>query len=187
MKLAISATFLLLKRFHEKLNQLLDNNVNLSNGDKELLEFKSLLVLNRWEDAERSFTRYDSLSFGSYLRYGLIIKKSLGFKKKRAGIELGLSLVPSMGKIYTKNAKDGLVSLFMVGITSFLSYRGFSQKEINQKGKGIESIPGWFYGSLGVGFYIGNLYGSYRSAKRYNAKFHENINNELEDIIVNDH
>ena len=82
------ATLLLLKRFHKKLNQLLDINANLSNGDKELLEFKSLLVLNRWEDAGRYFTRYDSLSFSSYSRYGLIINKSLGFKKKRAGIAL---------------------------------------------------------------------------------------------------
>lgn len=174
------ATLLLLKRSHKKLNLLLDNNANLSNDDRELLEFKSLLVLNRWEDAGKYFTRYDSLSFSSYSKYGLIINKSLGFKKKRAGVALGLSLVPGMGKIYTNNAKDGLVSLFIVGITSFLSYRGFSQK-------GIESIPGWFYGSLGFGFYIGNLYGSYRSAKRYNTIFHENINNELEDIIVNDH
>ena len=174
------ATFLLLKSAHKKLNELLDNSTNLGNSDKEFLEFKSLLVLNRWEDAERYFTRYDSLNFSNHVRYGFIIKKSLGFKKKKAGVALGLSLIPGMGKVYTKNAKDGLVSLFITGITSYLSYRGFSQK-------GIESIPGWFYGSLGFGFYIGNLYGSYRSAKRYNVNFHESINNELENIIVNDH
>ena len=136
-------------------------------------------MLNRWEDAGNRFSQYDSSGTGSFSGYSLILDQGLEFKKKRAGIALGLSLVPGLGRVYTKNAKDGLVSLFVVGITSFLSYRGFSQK-------GIESGPGWVYGSLCLGFYVGNLYGSYRSAKIYNTKFHESINNELEDIIADD-
>lgn len=172
------ANLLLLKRSYDKLDQLLDKNNNISSEDKKLLALKTSFLANKWEEAERQINQYDNVK--SITRYNLILNKALGFKRKKAGFALGLSLIPGMGKIYTKNTKDGLASLFVIGVTSFLAYRGFSQK-------GLESFPGWFYGSLGFGFYIGNLYGSYKSAKVYNSKFKKNLNNEIEAIIVDDH
>jgi hypothetical protein len=67
-----------------------------------------------------------------------------------------------MGKVYSGRWKDGLVSLLFVGATGFQAYRGFSQK-------GSESIYGWIMGSLSVGFYIGNIFGSVKAAKIYNT------------------
>lgn len=73
------------------------------------------------------------------------------------------TIIPGSGKAYTKNWKDGLVSMIFVGGMAFQSYRNFSNK-------GFKNYRGWVYGGIGLGFYLGNIYGSVKSAKNYNKK-----------------
>lgn len=75
------------------------------------------------------------------------------------------TLIPGMGKVYSGRWKDGLIAFLFVGATSFQAYRGFEKK-------GVKSAYGWIMGSISVGFYIGNIYGSARAAKIYNS--HQN-------------
>jgi hypothetical protein len=75
------------------------------------------------------------------------------------------TLVPGSGKVYCGRWKDGLMSVLFIGATGIQASRGFYKK-------GYKSIYGWIMGSMSLGFYIGNIYGSVKAAKNYNA--HQN-------------
>ena len=85
------------------------------------------------------------------------------------------TFIPGTGKLYTGDWQDGIFSLLLVGGTAFQAYRGF-------KNKGVESIRGWVFGAIALGFYTGNIWGSFRSAKKYN-----NRKNAAFKTKVNDH
>jgi len=71
------------------------------------------------------------------------------------------TLLPGSGKIYSGFWKDGLISLLFVATNTWQSYKGFEQK-------GKQSGYGWIFGGLAVGFYLGNIYGSAKAAKKRN-------------------
>ena len=56
--------------------------------------------------------------------------------------------------------------MVLVGATGIQAYRGFNEK-------GVKSAYGWIFGGFGAGLYLGNIYGSFKSAKDFNHK-HEN-------------
>ena len=98
------------------------------------------------------------------LKYKNVVYDANHLQHKSPGLALCLStLVPGTGKVYTGSWKDGLISFVFVCSTAFQSYRGFSKK-------GVESVYGWIFGGISTGFYLGNLYGSYKSAKKYNLR-----------------
>ncbi len=86
------------------------------------------------------------------------------------------AVLPGSGRIYTGDWKNGLVSLLFVGFNAYQSYRGFSRN-------GIESPGGWIFGTLAVGFYAGNIYGSVWSARRYNQAKHQKYTREVEHLF----
>lgn len=88
--------------------------------------------------------------------------------KKPATAAIMSAIIPGAGRVYAKDTKDGLISLFIVGSTAYQSYRRFNQK-------GIKSVSGWIFGGISLGFYISNIYGSYQSAKYYNKKLDDKI------------
>lgn len=82
------------------------------------------------------------------------------------------AIIPGMGKVYTGRWKDGIISLLFVAGTGYQAYRAFNDK-------GFESVYGWIMGSLSLGFYLGNIYGSAKSARLYNTNqdqhYHEKV------------
>ncbi len=72
------------------------------------------------------------------------------------------TIIPGWGKIYTKQKHDGIVAFITVGTLAFQAYRGFHLQ-------GVKSAYGWIYGAVGAGMYLGNIYGSWKSAKKYNS------------------
>lgn len=96
--------------------------------------------------------------------YYEIIHSGLNQKRKSPFLAGTLSaLLPGAGRVYAKDVKDGIISFIFIAATSYQSYRRFSQG-------GIKSAGGWIYGGFAAGFYIGNIYGSIKSAKSYNKK-----------------
>lgn len=78
------------------------------------------------------------------------------------------TVLPGSGKFYAGYWKDGLMSLLFTSLTVFQAYRGFDRR-------GTKSALGWIYGAIGTGFYIGNIYGSYHTAKRKNNALKHSI------------
>lgn len=97
--------------------------------------------------------------------------------RKSPATSVALSaIVPGLGKIYSHDWKDGLISLLFVATNAYQSYRGFSKN-------GIGSVTGWVFGGLAAGFYTANLFGSWKSARTYNSHQTDQIRHEAEGII----
>ena len=96
---------------------------------------------------------------------------------KKPGLAMAMSAVlPGSGRAYSKRWADAAISFLLVSTSTFASYRAF-------KRKGIQSVNGWVFGGVAFSFYISNIYGSYKSAKRYNEDLRIQYQNNAESTI----
>lgn len=91
------------------------------------------------------------------------IKASQLMRKSPALAACMSGVIPGSGKWYAGERKDAVIGFISIGMMAYQAYRGF-------KKDGTSSVYGWISAGLGTGFYLGNIYGSARSAKRYNAR-----------------
>ncbi len=109
--------------------------------------------------------------------YSETTERVLAFGPKKPWLASAMSVViPGSGKIYAKNVKEGITSFLFVAAMAYQSYRGFDKQ-------GTKSATGWIYGGLGLGFYVGNIYGAQQSAKNYNRRQLADIHEEVDRII----
>jgi tetratricopeptide (TPR) repeat protein len=109
-----------------------------------------------------------------------ISARSANMKLKSPLLAAGFSaIVPGSGKFYTRNWSDGIVSLLFVAGNAFQAYRGFNEH-------GIKSGYGWAFASLSASFYIGNIFGSAKAARRYNTNRKNEIDNQVFEIVRSD-
>lgn len=78
------------------------------------------------------------------------------------------ALLPGSGKVYAGAWKDGLVNALFVGANAYTTYRGY-------RNQGFNSPYVWIFGGLTTGFYLGNIYGAHKQAKKYNAQIDQEI------------
>ncbi len=158
------------KSFNLFLNQdfeSLKKNVQLNSdlditGSQKLLLSSLIIYENKFPSNEQLsiFDNSDRLFINE-----LVIKKKYPDHKSPtvAGI---LSIIPGLGKLYTKDYSDGLTSLLITGIFSFLGYENFNNSH---------QFRGYLFSLTALGFYLGNIYGSIISAKRYNQDYYEKV------------
>ncbi|MFN3529605.1 MAG: hypothetical protein ACK417_06755 [Bacteroidia bacterium] len=102
-------------------------------------------------------------------------------KRKSPVLAAGFStLLPGSGKVYAGAWKDGLIAFLFVGANAYSSYRGFSNQ-------GIRSPYGWIFGSLTAGFYLGNIYGSHRQARKHNHLLEKSIKDRAYNRLLDLH
>ena len=107
--------------------------------------------------------------------FAQLTNEALTLKRKSPIVAVGLStVVPGLGKAYSGAWKDGLVSLVFVSLTAWQGYRGF-------KNHGMNSAYGWTFASISGAFYIGNLYGSAKAAKKRNRDNIHKIHHRVEE------
>ena len=161
---------LLLTNHYSELKAFLDVN-NSMPKDKEDRAALGLLLLQKEWRAAVDFK--DSIALQDPVLLAFVDRGS-NLKRKSPALAAGLStIIPGLGKVYCKNWKDGLISLVFVGANAFSAYRGFSQN-------GVSSVYGWVFTGIGTAFYAGNIYGSYKSAKRYNRDQENLLQHEVE-------
>lgn len=167
---------LLMERSYAELDHLLNNNQQIPKGDIQFLQIGQALFTQQWQRARE--VHQNSASQTNRLRpYEPILAKTEKLKRKRPLLALGLSaILPGLGRFYTKQWKDGTISFVITGSLGYASYRNFSRN-----GRG--SVLGWVYGGLALGYYAGNLYGSFQSAHRYNQQQSGNIIDETERLL----
>lgn len=78
------------------------------------------------------------------------------------------AIIPGSGKIYTGFYKDGIISFLFTCLSAYQAYRGFESK-------GTKSGIFFIYSGVTAGFYLGNIYGSYKSAKQKNKIISKSI------------
>jgi tetratricopeptide (TPR) repeat protein len=130
----------------------------------------------QWEQSARicreSALPNPTASFEEYCR---IVSTAAQFKEKNPYVAAGLStLVPGLGKVYTRDYADAAVNILFIGLTAFQAYRGFTDDS-------IRDLQGWIYGGVALSFYLGNIYGSWRAADQYNYRYYESKRKALDD------
>jgi hypothetical protein len=164
-----------------------------------------LIATNKLTDAQKLFDEYD---FSKDLGYNntaidiqngisLLLHKKLKYtdspnpiiynisvmysetKTKSATLAGVMSaIVPGSGRVYAKDNTNGLLSLLFIGGATWQAYSRFNKN-------GISSISGWVYGGFAFGFYLGNIYGSIKSAKKYNKNKFKEIDEQTKNYILN--
>ena len=110
----------------------------------------------------------------------ILSEKAARIKFKSPVIAAGFSaIIPGTGKFYTKNWTDGVVSMLFVVAYGWQAYRGFNDR-------GVKSGYGWTFASLSASFYIGNIFGAVKAAKRYNKNKKNEIDNQVFDFVRSD-
>ena len=157
----------------EDLRSFLDAAQELEQRDKELLLAFSYLFEGDIDAFKAQLTSIKGET-ADFLRLQEKVIKLLNQRRHRSKAVAGLLSipVPGLGRVYTGHWKDALFSFVFVGTFVWQSLTGFSKN-------GIESVYGWIFGILGGAFYAGNIYGSVKSAKSFNEKEDEKIQNEI--------
>ena len=133
------------------------------------LKYQSLT--NQWEQAGNQLSRLNTTQLPNHRDWDRLIQQGEQNKAKSPLLAASLStLVPGLGKVYARDWKDALVSFLFVGGLAYQSYRAFHRRP--------DGAAGWAYATVGAGFYIGNIYGSYKSARQYNQRRLTRLHNE---------
>jgi tetratricopeptide (TPR) repeat protein len=177
---AISHAILLLQNnSFSDFNSFVNSQNLFDEQEKKILVLYETTLSGNWKIAytQMRFLKegeiYQNKNLESIITNGVSIKY-----KSPAKAAIFSAILPGSGKFYTKNRKDALIGLVMIGGSAFSSYRGFNKN-------GISSFQGWFFGGIATGFYGGNIYGSYKAAILYNDKIDIKLNNEAKEVIFN--
>lgn len=166
----------LIQENYPSFHSVLLRSDGLTSAEKSNYELGSWLLEGKWIN-QPSRTRESTFAIATDTRLLDLYSKTKNVHRKSPVASVALSaLVPGLGKIYSHDWKDGLLSLLFVATNTWQSYRGFSKN-------GIKSATGWIFGSLAVGFYSANLFGSWKSAKIYNSKQVDLIRHETEGVL----
>jgi tetratricopeptide (TPR) repeat protein len=168
---------LLLKSNFKEAKTFWESNTNISNPDKIILSATSDILQDNYKNANELLQSLKPEEHKLAIDYKELASQAVAIKRKSPALAGVMSaIIPGTGRVYTKDWKDGIVSFFFVSTMAFQSYRGFVKS-------GVKSTRGWVYGGVGLGFYLGNIYGSVVSAKGYNKKSHQGIRNKIENLF----
>lgn len=160
-------------------DDFLKKNVTLSEKKKSVVYACNLLLYGSFRNAGRFIgsEKNDSDKFPVELVGIVSSAKREKFKSPFLAASLS-TVIPGTGKVYTGDYLDGLISLLFVAGNTWQSYQGF-------KKNGIKSASGWIFGGIAAGFYIGNIHGSAKAAKRYNKRKIDETRIQVYDFLDN--
>lgn len=155
-----------------------ENNLSLEN--REIFQSCNLLLRGDYKQASffaKEASARDPLFPGSILT---LTDKAAKTRFKSPFIAAGFSaVIPGTGKFYTKNWSDGFFSMLFVAGNAWQAYRGFKEH-------GIKSGYGWAFTGVSASFYIGNIVGAVKAAKRYNKNKKNEIDNQIFEFVRSD-
>ncbi len=169
---------LLHEQQYDETYDFLNLNNNFSGDDKLFLRLSGEMLKGDFKSASMIVGNHSGSDAGFVSDYSKLLDIERKFRYKKPGVSILMSaIIPGSGKVYSGFWKDGLISFIFVAASAYQSYRGFDKN-------GIKSAYGWIFGGLATGFYIGNLYGSGKSANQHNSEFRHNIHHQVEEIFV---
>lgn len=168
LKIALIQNNMSNAQYFIKHNSKLDENV------KQHYQTCIYLMESKWIKADSVIRKYPGID-------PTLVKltdKAMHLKSKSPFLAASLSTVlPGSGKVYCGYWKDGLISLLFVGANAWQAYRGYTKI-------GPRSAHFYIFGGLTLGFYLGNIYGSQKAAKRHNRIANDKIHHESENCIL---
>lgn len=141
----------------------------------KIILLNGLLYANKY-DWQNSMLSYKSLSvFDSYKQISntnfQLSEKAIRLENKSPPLAGALSIIPGLGYAYTGHKQTAISALLVNGLLAYATYTNFKNENY---GMGILT------GVFNLSFYIGNIYGATKSAKRFNEQQKKSIINKLE-------
>jgi len=165
---------------YENAQKFIQNCKTLDSMTKAEFQLGILIMQHRWSEAKIFAGKQVDLPGKTEKFHELIRISENGMNSNYKSPILAASLsalVPGSGKLYSGRWKDAIFSFIFVASSSWLSY-----KTIEDKGFKVDGI---IYGSVALGFYAANVYGSFKSAKSFNGKINKSFSNEAGTILLN--
>jgi len=159
-----------------QLEKLIKINHNISSNEINWLITHKAINEANWEKA---FSNSKLIAPDDKLpSFQLLLIEANGIKYKKPWLASGLSVfVPGLGKVYTGEWKDGILSFVSFGTSAWQTYRGFQKV-------GTKGVYPWVFAALGTGFYLGNIYGAGKSAQRVNKKKDNVISEKFKNLYT---
>lgn len=127
---------------------------------------------NDWQqcqDAYASLEELDTCRELAAINLG-IVSRGLSIRDKSPVLAGCLSIIPGLGYAYSGHVQTAISALLVNGLLAFATY-----SNITSSNYGMAMLTGVF----NVSFYVGNLVGSLKSAKRFNVQKRQSIINKL--------
>jgi len=158
----------------------IQQNNTLSIENKTIFQCYNLLLSGDYYGANLYIKKAEDNNLAFPADIKILAEKAEKIKYKSPFLAAGFSaIIPGTGKFYTKNWSDGIISMLFVAGNAWQAYRGFSEK-------GLKSAYGWAFAGLSASFYIGNIFGSVKAAKRYNKIMKNEIDNQIFEFVRSD-
>jgi hypothetical protein len=169
----IYGKLLISKKLYKDVNYLVQNSLCLNTEQLLYLTVSAELLAGEWHSAIGK--KVELINFTKLEPLESIIIDIEHVKYKSPILSLSLStFVPGLGKVYSGYWKDGLASFLVVSLSAWQAYRGFDLY-------GTSRPYTWIYAFLSTSFYLGNLYGSFKSANKKNYFLKHSILNKTND------
>ena len=159
-------------------NYFLTKNSTINESKKNEYEIGILLKQYKWAEAKLLADNYllnNSKPPKLDQLYPIAIQGMKIHYKKPVCAALFSAVIPGSGKLYTKDWKDAIFAFLFVSATTMISYQSIANKRLP-----INSV---IYSSVALSFYAANIYGSYKSAKRYNKKINQITTQKIDTIL----
>ncbi len=164
-------------RFRTKPNYFETKTEADSVGSLPYFKGPALLMSHKWADSRAYISSTSYKENKTLNNYYQLACDGININYKKPWLAGTLStIVPGLGKFYTGYTKDGLIALLMTSISGYQAYRGYS-------GKGARSGIFIIYTGMAAGFYLGNIYGSIKSAKQKNSRLNEMMDAKTKEIF----
>ena len=169
---------LLLNNFYSETITISKKDQRLEEKDRYFFRLNAHLMSADWSGAQTYFKEQPEDLRSQFPAQKSLVVRSEELRYKSSALALGLStVVPGLGKVYTGDWKDAIISFITVGAFSWQAYRGFDRQ-------GLDSGYGWVFAGLGAGFHLGNIYGSFKSARTYNRKLDSELQQKAKDLFT---
>lgn len=156
------------------ITNLVTTNTSLADQFKHNTRVSMLLLEAEWKKANQLIEENEIVT--QPMLFQLAEEGSnLHYKRPWVGSLMSV-ILPGAGKFYAGRWKDGIISFIFVAGSAWQAYRGFYKF-------GKDSAYGWIFGSVSLGFYTGNIYGSAKAVKQYNNKLDAELQHKAEHII----
>ena len=166
--------YLKLKILRDKLNEaqmVLTNETLIDTSTRITYQEYIYLLSKNWKESKTYLQKNQWLD----PRFTSLTNDAINIRYKSPLLASTLStIIPGAGKVYAGFWKDGLIAFIFVAVNSWQAYRGFTKYGIDHA---------WIFGSIGTGFYLGNIYGSWKAAQKHNTKANNAIYIKAKDII----
>jgi tetratricopeptide (TPR) repeat protein len=167
-----SESWFKLKNYNEAIKLLTKLEIPTESDQKNAL---SGLVYTHWDKFEQAKEAYsltsDAYIYSAYIQNNLALVTQLERLRYKSPTLAGLlSIIPGAGYIYTGHTTTAATSFILTGLLGYGTYTSFKNSNY-----GIGVLTGLF----STAFYIGNISGGAKSAKRYNESEKNKLKKKL--------